>query len=102
MTPGLPMTWPASVRCTGWLGRFRETPKKNLQKSQNSSCIRVARGYIKPMKANQLIELAAAKNLGISRKAPGTYEMHQVIDGKHITTEFVGTWAQFVKHIKSL
>ena len=54
------------------------------------------------MKAKQLIELAAAKNLGISRKAPGTYEMHQVIDGKHITTEFVGTWAQFVKHIKSL
>ena len=49
MTPGLPVTWPDSVRCTNRLGRFRETPKKNLQKLQNTSCIRVARGYIEPM-----------------------------------------------------
>lgn len=57
---------------------------------------------IATMKAIQLIELAAAKNLGTSRKAPGIYEIHEIIDGKHITTEFVGTWAQFVKHVKAL
>jgi len=56
MTFGFSLTWPASVRCTGWLGRFRETPKKNLRKSQNSSCIHVARGYIAPMN-----EIAANK-----------------------------------------
>jgi hypothetical protein len=37
------------IRSSAWLGRFRETSKKNLQKSQNSSCIRVTIGYIEHM-----------------------------------------------------
>lgn len=32
---------------------FERRPKKNLQKSQNSSCINVTRGYIERMTTNQ-------------------------------------------------
>lgn len=43
-----------AVSCIRLLGRFRETPKKNLKKDENSSCIHVTRGYIERMKANAL------------------------------------------------
>lgn len=87
MTPGFSLTWPASVRCTGWLGRFRETPKKNLQKSQNSSCNRVTRGYSAHMttnKANAAIatnyrkaeKLAAAARHAAAQAKDGNAELN--------------------------
>lgn len=53
------------------------------------------------MSAKQLIELANTKKLGVSRFKPGIYEYHQIIEGKHVTTKFFGSWSEFVKFIKA-
>jgi len=40
----------ARLRSLHWLfGRFRETPKNNLKKDENSSCLHVTRGHIERM-----------------------------------------------------
>lgn len=54
------------------------------------------------MKASDLISLAAAKGYGISRTSSNHYQTHCVVNGIHITKDFFGTWADFVKHIKNL
>lgn len=35
MTPGFSMTWPASVRCTGWLGRICNDLRRLKNKCRN-------------------------------------------------------------------
>jgi hypothetical protein len=54
------------------------------------------------MKASDLITLATSKGLGTSRNKANHYQIHQTVDGKHVTTDFYGKWAEFVKHVKSL
>lgn len=54
------------------------------------------------MSAKELIQIAASKGIGISREKSGVYKTHEVINEKHVTKKFIGTWAQFVKHVKAL
>lgn len=54
------------------------------------------------MKATALIDLAKSKGYGISRNRPNHYQTHRVLNGQLVIENFFGSWAEFVKHIKSL
>jgi len=79
--------------------------KINLAKCpQCRHCSSVSTNHqpIKKMKATDLIALATSKGYGISRTRSNHYQTHRVINGEHVTTNFFGKWADFVKHVKGL
>jgi len=54
------------------------------------------------MNALKLIEIARAKGYSISRVSASLYQTHETFQGKHLTKDFHGTFAQFAKHVKAL
>lgn len=53
------------------------------------------------MSAKELIELASKKGIGVSRYKSGQYQYAKTVNGKHVVTDFFGSWHQFAKFIKA-
>lgn len=54
------------------------------------------------MSAKDLIEMATKSGYSVGRNHSKSYRYGATVNGKHVETEFTGSWSEFVKFMKGL